>query len=217
MNINIKAIVEKCLKETRAIFLRYPGIFLTETDVVHCIAAKLLRNSALSKIEKTKNKDKSVAVHTEVRWYGRNRNLNMRSDIVVLDPRDLRTNGGAIVLPSKSYAFDKAFAVIEVKLRRDGRESNGKFIKRINEDIDRLNTIYEQVDTFPAYLLILDKSDIGYSLTILRDSTRAVIKYESLKNRRSITQTNLSRFNTLYPYDRRNPQFNMTARKRFNP
>jgi len=98
--------------------------FLTEDDV-RCHLFRMLQDALI------KGKNNNLSLHAEVRWYGESNNneklrLKYRSDIVILDSRSLKTEGSSLKLPSKGYAFNKYYGIIEIKLRRINDKSSEK-------------------------------------------------------------------------------------------
>lgn len=126
--------------------------FLTEDDIRCRLFERL--NTALGNSQ-------SVSVHSEVRWYGRNQNLKYRSDLVVLDKTTLNT--GPLKLPSKGYAFNSYFSIIEIKLRRpNNKDSDLKYERILVDDLNKLERIAEEtvdVDgpTKSFFLVAFDK------------------------------------------------------------
>jgi len=116
--------------------------FLTEDDV-RCRLFESLYNSL--------KRNKNISVHSEIRWYGNNRNsgenkLQYRSDIVIIDYNDLEVNNNNVFkLPSKGYGFNKYFAIIEIKLRRPNNgDSDQKYEEVVKKDVRKLREIKEK-------------------------------------------------------------------------
>ena len=87
--------------------------------------------------------------------------MDLKSDIVILDSKDLRTtNSEGLKLPSKGYSFNKFYALIELKLRRNARKSDQRILKDIQNDIQKIETVKREVlDDFLAYIVIFDKKN----------------------------------------------------------
>lgn len=185
-----KNLIKDSIKYLFKIFSEYPNIFLTEEDVrCHLFNIMVNNNAQLSEPRKTKDGSFSIPIHSEVRWYGSSSNLNYRSDIVLLDPTNLRvkdpTNlrvkGKAdLRLPSKGYGFNYYYAIIETKLRRTNGCSDNKFLATIKEDIIKLKTIkketeyYSKIEDPIYYLVCLDKKhDLGSDV---KGMTKMMIK-----------------------------------------
>jgi hypothetical protein len=113
----------------------------------------------LNEIQDCEDDSKSIPVHCEVRWYGNTGDLRLRSDIVLLEVSSLITqDGGSLKLPSKGYGFNKPLILIELKLRRKGKESDNKFNEKIEKDRRKINRVRNRLDTnFYSYLIIFDK------------------------------------------------------------
>jgi hypothetical protein len=132
---------------------------LTEDDV---------RCKLYNELDGIKNNEASW--HSEVRWYGDDRGgrLKYRSDLVCVHKEDLRTRNGQFKLPSKGYAFDKFYALIEIKLRRPNGDSDLAWKEKITADLRKNKNIQGRVDNClnPIFLVLaLDKkSDISNSL-----------------------------------------------------
>ncbi|MBI5421696.1 hypothetical protein HZA44_01005, partial [Candidatus Peregrinibacteria bacterium] len=154
--------LETSLDRLISFFVKYPHVFLTEDDVRCHLVAELLRNSKFSQIVDTEDSEKSINIHSEVRWYGESRNLRYRSDVVVLDTSDLRVTDTTFKLPSKGFGFNNFFAIIEIKLRRNIKKSDSTFINEINADFEKLKKIHFETNTYNKhkanyYLLCFDK------------------------------------------------------------
>jgi len=153
-------IVLGILKES---FIRNPDVFLTEEDL-RCYLFMLLQQTLdVNKlIFNTTDQSKSTPTHTEIRWYGEFRKLKYRSDIVILDPRTLRTTDKMMRLPSKGYGFNSFWAVVELKLRRINGKSDNQFLKEIKNELYKLGKIKEETKDnnrhqAEYYLLCFDK------------------------------------------------------------
>ncbi len=117
-----------------------------------------MKNEVFCKVEDTADSSKSVSVHTEVRWYGDSGKLEWRSDIVIIDIHSLRVKNGIFNLPSKSFAFNKPKAIIEIKLRRINGASDNTFISKIKEDVNKLKAIKRKVyGNYYCGVVVLDK------------------------------------------------------------
>jgi hypothetical protein len=93
-------------------------------------------------LEDTSDGDKSIALHSEVRWYGDDGSIKYRSDIVLIDTGSLEVlDKPGLRLPSKGYAFNKAKCIIELKLRRPNGKSNSSFNKLIDGDFEKLKEL----------------------------------------------------------------------------
>lgn len=141
-------------------FSRYPNLFLTEADLRCYLVAELLKSPYFLSRQRTKDNSWSIPVHSEVRWYGESGKLKYRSDVVILDPTDLRVKEKFFKLPSKGYGFNKFWIIIELKLRRVTKnKSDNKFLKEIRGEISRLKNIRRDTRNRRAryYLLCFDK------------------------------------------------------------
>jgi len=67
-------------------FQRAPNIFLTEDDLRAHLCSRLLEYFGTE--QRTRDGDRSISLHTEVRWYGKG-DLKTRSDIVLVDVSNL--------------------------------------------------------------------------------------------------------------------------------
>lgn len=144
--------IKICLQE----FKRYPEKFLTEEDVRSYLYSLLVQE--FGQIETCSDLTESTPLHCEVRWYGRGR-LKLRSDIVIIDVSTLRTKGSSYFkLPTKGYCFYRPKAIIEIKLRRRGRQSDAKFSESICKDRQKLINVRSEIDAkFSSYMIIFDK------------------------------------------------------------
>ena len=126
--------------------------FLTEDDV-RCRLFYFLKVELAN--------DKNASIHSEIRWYGNTgEKLKYRSDIVIIDSRDLTTDSNIFKLPSKGYGFNKYYSIIEIKLRRpNDKNSNLKFNDIIRDDINKLieikqKTVENEVEDEKKYFVI---------------------------------------------------------------
>lgn len=162
-----KNLIKDSIKYLLKIFSEHPNIFLTEDDVrCHLFSILVNNNSHLSETRKTKNGSFSIPIHSEVRWYGSSGKLKYRSDIVLLDPTNLRVKDQpGLRLPSKGYTFNGYYAIIETKLRRTNGYSDKKFLTTIKKDISKLKRIKKETEEYnkikdPIYCLVcLDKKN----------------------------------------------------------
>lgn len=137
-------------------FKRYPEKFLTEEDVRSYLYSLLLKD--FGNIQSCKDSTMSIPLHCEVRWYGKG-SLRLRSDIVIIDVSTMRTEYSSFSKPpSKGYGFNKPDAIIEIKLRRRLKESDNKFIDKIENDRKKLKNIRGEIYwDFSSYIVIFDK------------------------------------------------------------
>jgi len=176
---DFKRRVLDAIDELKTLFKVNPHLFLTEEDV-RCFLFQLL----ISKIGLYKYSNGSLTspIHSEVRWYGKEQNLHKRSDIVVLDVSDLRITSEGFPLPSKGYGFNNFYAALEIKLRRKGGECDGVWLKKLEKDLDTLNTLKTAIANRYNPLLILiafdRKANIAQKITTLPNGIPTV--YESL-------------------------------------
>jgi len=155
--IHVDEAVETLISE----FKRCPDKYLTEEDLRAFLYHLLLEH--FGEEHDSEDSSKSIPLHCEVRWYGRDASLNMRSDIVIFDVSSLRTkNTGTFRLPSKGYAFNKPLVVIELKLRRAGNSSNSnnRFMQEIENDRNRITQLRGALKSdFISHILIFDKKN----------------------------------------------------------
>lgn len=135
-------IVENAISMVVDMFRRSPNVFLTEEDVRFHICHYLLPH--FGRETGTADDDRSISLHSEVRWYGRDGNLALRSDVVLIDVSELRVLR-YLTMPSKGYGFNIPKAIIEIKLRRPNGESNRAFRDRIAEDIRKMRKLQRAV------------------------------------------------------------------------
>jgi len=155
---NVDHFIREAIDDLIEDFELYPDKYLTEDDVRCFLVQNLMKYQEFSQLQNTFDDSQSISLHTEVRWYGREGDLNLRSDIVFIDVESLRVNEGKFKLPSKQYAFYNQFAIIEIKLRRYKRVSDNKFVNEINKDFEKLDKINKKVSgDYSSYLIALDK------------------------------------------------------------
>lgn len=148
--------------------MEFPNIFLTEDDLRMHLCSKLLRH--FSSLETTEDNDRSIAIHSEVRWYG-DGDLHLRSDIVLVEVSTLN-----VVkydkMPSKGYWFNFPNGIIELKLRRPIGMQNEVFRAAIDSDIGKLQRLrkvskHDVPDRKQTqfWMVVLDKSsNLGLGL-----------------------------------------------------
>lgn len=167
------------ISELRSLFKSSPHIFLTEDDV-RCVLYQLL----VSRIgfKRLNNGETMSPVHAEVRWYGKKRNLRKRSDLVVLDPKDIRVTNEGFPLPSKGFGFNNFYAAIELKLRRQGRDSDKIWLNKLKKDVDALLTLRSEIDNAYNPLLVLIAFDRKSNISsVIEQANFGVdIVYESM-------------------------------------
>jgi hypothetical protein len=131
--------ISDCVDRLCADFVDYPNKLLTEDDMRMHLASLLL--DGFGTRHTTEDGDQSIALHSEVRWYGNGR-LKYRSDLAIVDVSTLRVRGfGGLPLPSKGYAFNVPKAIIELKFRRPTGEGDAAFLESINADCLKLGAI----------------------------------------------------------------------------
>ncbi|WP_031598987.1 hypothetical protein [Ferrovum myxofaciens] len=135
--------VNNCIRRLCDDFVSHPNKLLTEDDMRMHLCVILLEHFGTAQI--TADGGSSIALHSEVRWYGNGR-LKYRSDIVVIDVstlsvRDMRH----MQLPSKGYGFNVPKAIIELKFRRPTKESNRAFLASIENDCSKLRAIKSEL------------------------------------------------------------------------
>lgn len=163
----IKTAINRAISRVKQKFVNNPHIFLTEEDLRCNLYSELLKENVLSRVEETQDNSQSIPVHAEVRWYGENKKLKTRSDLVILEVSKLITSDkGFTQLPSKGYGFSGSMAVIETKLRRVNGPSDNKWKKDLLKDINKIRQLQTLVDSEALYyLLIFDKKrDIGANI-----------------------------------------------------
>ena len=159
MNTEEKNNVVASIDEVIALFRESPNVFLTEDDLRFHLCCRLLRY--FGSAEDTQDGDRSISLHSEVRWYGGG-NLKMRSDIVLIDVSNLAVLRHAR-LPSKGFGFNIPKAIIELKLRRPNGESQANFMSHIHADIRKLSVLKrifhnaQGQDQTAYWMIILDK------------------------------------------------------------
>ena len=155
--------IKVALNSLRESFISNPNIFLTEEDLRCHLFMLLSQTLNINKIIfNTADQSKSTPTHTEIRWYGDSGKLKYRSDIVMLDPRTLRTTDKIMKLPSKGYGFNSFWAIVELKLRRINGKSDNQFLKEIKNEFNKLRKIgeetkYNNKHQAEYYLLCFDK------------------------------------------------------------
>lgn len=176
INENIRSEIKAVIQNTVRDFVNDADIsnFLTEDDLRCHLFAEL--RTALAEYN-------NASLHAEVRWYGsRNpegeKQLLYRSDIVVIDKETLDNPIGENIfnIPSKGYAFDSYFAIIELKLRRpNNRDSNAKYQQVVENDINKLIHIKNRTSPLhnPIFLsIVFDKKRQAKQVLKLRANNK---------------------------------------------
>lgn len=165
---NISDFINQSITDFIVDFESYPNKYLTEDDVrIHL--CKLLLNR-FDRIETTEDNDKSISLHSEVRWYGGGK-LKYRSDIVLIKVNTLKVlKQSGLKMPSKGYGFNIPYAIIELKFRRPNGYSDNEFVKKINNDINKLNQIKTELSQYTkqifCFLIALDKKKKIYRIDV---------------------------------------------------
>jgi hypothetical protein len=132
--------IRNSIKQLKDDFLEHPNKFLTEDDVRFHLCCLLM--DMFGRLVLTEDGDKSIALHTEVRWYGGERNLKFRSDIVIIDVKTLVVKKKAgLEIPSKGYGFNMPKAIIELKLRRLNGSSDRAYKEKVEADCKKLEDL----------------------------------------------------------------------------
>jgi len=145
MSTDHRVEIENSIRKLIIDFKKYPNKYLTEDDVRFHLCHHLMEK--YGKLQKTKDNEYSIALHTEVRWYGPDE-LKLRSDIVIFDVSELDVDKETVwnkyrrkLIPSKGYASNKVIGIIEIKFRRFCKMSDAEFTKSIQKDINKLKKI----------------------------------------------------------------------------
>ena len=135
--------INDCINRLCVDFVSHPNKLLTEDDMRMHLSTILLEHFGES--QTTQDGGSSIALHSEIRWYGNGR-LKYRSDIVVIDVSTLSVrNISTMRLPSKGFGFNVPKAIIELKFRRPTIESNRAFLASIEADCEKLRTIQSEL------------------------------------------------------------------------
>jgi hypothetical protein len=186
---NIIETTKSLIEKTGRDFEKFPGKYLTESDArcflyynmmtcdidnsePHIARNNLNTDNPFNRLSRTKDEDvsKSIPLHTEIRWYGNEGRLKYRSDMVIIEVPDLRTDTAmSLPLPSKGFGFNKFNAIIEIKLRRVNGETDAEFMKKIKLDVKKLieieNHVKGAVDLeYASFIFILDKKNRNGSM-----------------------------------------------------
>ena len=155
ISTEVKESIENAIERVKQKFIRTPHIFLTEDDLRCNLYSELIKEDSLCEIIKTEDGNDSIPIHAEVRWYGENKKLKTRSDLVILDVSQLITSHNGAQFPSKGYGFRGPMAVIEIKLRRPNGPSDNRWKRDLHCDLDKIKELQTLVDAEAQYYLIL--------------------------------------------------------------
>jgi len=176
--MTIEEILNKQINELLMMFKSHPGVFLTEDDVRNHLSHLLF--PFFNKVITSKDGKTSMPLHSEVRWYGKEQDRHERSDLVLIDVKDLRVDSyGRFLLPSKGYGFNNFYAAIEIKLRR-GKYSpnNNRWLSMLENDVEKLKFLENGVQNKYnplLYLIALDKKE-DISNELKRTTNSGVVK-----------------------------------------
>ena len=178
MSTEIQRKVKERIAELIKNFNDNPEMFLTEIDIVSNLYNLLLNDFGTLEDTADNPPKKSIPLHCEVRWYGGDANLKIRSDLVILDVSTLITKRKLASLniplqqmPSKGFGFNRFHAVIEIKLRRKVGASNNQFKILVDKDrkkiVDLRNATRNANLNFESHIIVFDKkSDMEEVLRI---------------------------------------------------
>lgn len=176
-----KRLILDAIFELRGLFKSSPHIFLTEDDV-RCVLYHLL----VSRIgfKRLSNGETMSPVHAEVRWYGKRKNLRKRSDLVVLDPTDIRVTSEGFPLPSKGFGFNNFYAAIELKLRRKGGDSDKVWLNKLKKDANALLSLLSEINNAYSPLLVLIAFDRKSNISGIMEQAQFGVDtvYESMRD-----------------------------------
>lgn len=148
---DIEVCIDKAISDLAKDFMTFPNKFLTEDDVRIHLSALLM--PAFREIEDTKDGDKSIALHAEVRWWGP-QGINKRSDIVIAEVSSMIVTRDRVKaehdkqnIPEKGYSILRPLAAIEIKFRRPDSTTDETFVDSVNKDIEKLATISKTIGT----------------------------------------------------------------------
>ena len=177
----IKRAIEEVVDNLFRTFSKYPNLFLTEEDIRCYLVSKLLKISYFSLKQRTSDGYLSIPIHSEVRWYGASNKLKYRSDIVIMEPGDLRVREGKLKLPTKGYAFNHFWAIIEIKLRRINGKSDNQFFKDIIREKEKLISINKEIiykdEAYYCIICFDKKKDISKQIKKIKKDNLINLKY----------------------------------------
>lgn len=163
-------------------FTSYPNKYLTEDDVRIHLCKLLLEK--FGEIEATSDGDRSISLHTEVRWYGSG-NLKYRSDIVLIDVKTLDVKRTS-KMPSKGYAFNIPKAIIELKFRRPNGDSDKVFRRSVKNDFKKLTKIKSELSSVSnnilSWLIAFDKKRNIVNFKIESDEINFIYRFSNVTN-----------------------------------
>lgn len=157
-------------------FINNPYYFFTEEDVRSFLMHEFYKRKNLNELTVTEDRKETIAIHSEVRWYKYSEDQDKRTDIVIIDPTDLHVTNLFKDLPSKCYGFNKYWAAIELKFRRNQSwKTNQKIISEVSDDLELLRLVRIKTQEFfpdldPLYFTIC--FDRGNDLSSEMDSLK---------------------------------------------
>ncbi len=189
---SIERSIDEAINSLSKDFVENPNKYLTEDDMRMHLCFRLMPR--FGDIEETADGDSSIALHSEVRWWGEDQR-NDRSDIVILDVSSMNVTSDIVnaeqelrLIPRKGYSASKALAAIELKFRRPGGTSDNEFLDSINSDINKLSEIQATIGANQGIQLVcrmvaFDKKSLLVNTGSLSDEINTTYKFANNKLR----------------------------------
>ena len=142
---DVERLVDEAIESLSKDFLANPNKYLTEEDMRMHLCFRLMPN--FGDIQETEDGDTSIALHSEVRWWGEDQRTD-RSDIVIFDVSSLNVTKNIVqqehelsIIPKKGYSASRPLAAIELKLRRPDGTSDNEYLRLVREDIRKMEEV----------------------------------------------------------------------------
>lgn len=160
--------IERTIDQLGQDYQNTQGLILSEGDLKCLLFDRLLNIERLSENEPTY--DPAIlggAIHTELKWYDKNKKLTIQPDISIISPNNLSILHGLTrrILPSKQFEFHGEAIIFELKFIRDKKGITQNVLnKSIKRDYQKIMYLFERLkqeklpDIF-CYFVIFNKTD----------------------------------------------------------
>jgi len=174
LDFSLKSIIEKKISQIENEYQKTQGLILTEDDLKCIIYKKLMEISDLSQRRQTQDKKiYAKSVHTEVSWYDKDNKLTIKTDITILEPKNLsilhKYGNDKLRLPSKQFSFVGKCFIFELKFVRNKTGITPATLRKIKKDYDKIKRLFARLDSQGSsddifcYFIIFNKTDLKCS------------------------------------------------------
>ena len=164
---HIRPEIEAKIKQLADDYRSAPGTILTEDDLKCLLVSRFLEIPELRRPRLTADAQVlGSMVHAEVSWFDENRQLRIKPDITILDPKALsvfRNLGREVRLPRKGFSFTDNSIIFELKFIRDRRGVTQASVSKIRRDLAKVDRLFDKLardgeaDELFCYFVIFSK------------------------------------------------------------